>query len=218
MAYQLEVIRFRDLLPVVSIPGFVKGLSPLTIELRGNDFSSADKVLINEVKVPEFMIVNKTTIYAQLPDEMGSISSIKVISSKFSREIESAMLEFEIGDKTKRIDGILKLVQLFTKWILQSPGSDILTPTRGGGLQQIVGKVMTTKDLQPIFASVTRAINTTVSQIRAAQTNIPGLPLEERLLSANLVDVKIYEAHMQARASVSLQSMAGADALASLSL
>lgn len=218
MAYQLEVIRFRDLLPVLRIPGFVEGLSPLTVELRGNDFSSAEKVVINEVSVPEFMIMNKSTIYAQLPEGVESLSSIEVLSSRFSREINSAMLEFEIGNKTRKVDGILKLVQLFTKWILQSPGSDIFSPSRGGGLQQIVGQIMTTKDMQPVFAAIARAISTTVSQIRAAQSNIPGLMLSERLLSATLVDVNIYEKHMQARARVQLQSVAGAEAVAALSL
>src|SRR5687767_12181383 len=163
----IEVIRFRDLLPVLALPGFVKGMSPLTVELRGNDFSHADKVLINDVEAPEFMIVSKQVIYAQLPDGVNSISTIEVLSSRFSKEIPSAKLEFEIGNKTKKVDGVLKLVQLFTKWVLQSPGSDIFNPNRGGGLQQIVGQVATSRDMQPVFASITRAVNTTVSQIRA---------------------------------------------------
>jgi hypothetical protein len=218
MAYQLEVVRFRDLLPVLAIPGFVKGLTPRMVELRGADFSSAERVNINETPSPEFMIVNKTTIYAQLPDSNGPLSSIEVLSSKFSRDVESALLSFEIGGKTRKVEGILKLVQLFTKWILQSPGSDLFNPSRGGGLQQIVGKVTTGKDMQPVFASITRAVNATVSQIRAAQINVSELPLSERLLSANLLDMKVYEEHMQARARVSLQSVGGAEAVAALVL
>lgn len=218
MPYQLEVVRFRDLLPVLAIPGFVKGLSPLTVELRGTDFSSAETVNINETPVPEFMIVSKTTIYAQLPSSDSPISSIEVLSSRFSRDVESAMLSFEIGNKTRKVDGVLKLVQMFTKWILQSPGSDLFNPTRGGGLQQIVGKVATGKDMQPVFASITRAVNATVSQIRAAQINVPQLPLSERLLSATLIDMKIYEEQMQARARVALQSAGGAEAVAALVL
>lgn len=218
MAYQLEVVRFRDLLPVLAIPGFVKGVTPLMVELRGADFSGAEKVVINEVPCPEFMIVSKTVIYAQLPSTDGPISSVEVLSNKFSRDVESAMLSFEVGGKTRKVAGVLKLVQLFTKWILQSPGSDLLNPTRGGGLQQIVGKINTGRDMQPVFASITRAINTTVSQIRAAQINAVQLPLSERLLSADLVDMKIYEDHMQARARVALLSAGGAEAVAALVL
>lgn len=218
MAYQLEVIRFRDLLPVAAIPGFVKGLSPRTIELRGRDFSSAEKVVINEVDAPEFMIVNKLTIYAQLPEGTNKITSVEVLSSQFSKDVESAMLSFEISNKTRKVEGILKLVQLFTKWVLQSPGSDLFNPSRGGGLQQIVGKVTTSKDMQPIFASITRSISSTVAQIRAAQINAVQLPLSERLLSANLLDLKVYEKQMQARARVYLQSSGGSEAVAALVL
>lgn len=218
MAFQLEVVRFRDLLTVQAIPGFVKGLSPLTVELRGRDFSSAERVSINESAVPEFMIVNKNTIYAQLPENTGPIQTIQVLSSKFSRDVESAMIHFEIGDKTRKVEGILKLLQLFTKWVLQTPGSDLLNPTRGGGLQQVVGSVGTSKDLQPVFASITRSISLTVSQIRSAQINAVRLPLSERLMAANLLDLKIYEKQMQARARVSITSAGGAEAVSALVL
>lgn len=218
MAYQLEVVRFRDVLPVLYIPGFVQGLSPLTVELKGADFSSAVKVSINDTEAPEFMIVDKKTIYAQLPEGIGPISSIEVLSSRFSREVETAKLEFEVGNKTQKVDGILKLVQLFTKWILQSPGSDLFNPSRGGGLQQIVGKVSTSRDMQTVLAAITRAVSTTVSQIRAAQIAAVTLPLSERLLSATLVDLKVYEAHMQARARVFIQSAGGTEAVSALVL
>lgn len=218
MGFQLEVVRFQDLLPVQSMPGFVQGLTPTSLEIRGADFSSAEKVMINEQAVPEFMIVNKQTIYAQLPEDTQAISSVRVLSSKFSRDYESSLVSFEIGNKTRKVDGILKLVQLFTKWVLQSPGSDLFNPTRGGGLQQIVGKITTGKDMQPVFASLTRAINTTVAQIRAAQINMGQLPLSERLRSADLLDMTIYEEQMQARARVSLLSAGGAEAVSALIL
>jgi len=218
MAPQLQVIRFRDLLPVQGIPGFVEGLSPPTLIVKGEDLSTTEVVLINQVPSPEFMIVNKSTIWAQLPDGMRRISQIEVLSSKFTRNTTSSKVDFEIGNKTRTVEGVLKLVQLFTKWVLQSPGSDLLNPARGGGLQNIVGKLTTTRDMQPVSASITRAITTTVTQIRAAQINVPRLPLSERLLSASLVDLKVYEAQMQAMARVSIQSVAGSEAVSELVL
>lgn len=218
MAYQLQVIRFRDVLAVQGVPGFVEGLSPPTLIVKGEDLSSAETVLINQVPSPEFMIVNKSTIWAQLPSGTSRMSQIEVLSSKFTRDIESAKVDFEIGNKTRKVNGILKLVQLFTKWVLQSPGSDIFNQSRGGGLQNIVGKLSTTRDMQPISASITRAVTTTVTQIRAAQIGVPNLPLSERLLSAGLIDLKVYEAQMQATARVSIQSIAGAEAVSALVL
>jgi hypothetical protein len=218
VAFQLEVVRFQDLLPVYSMPGFVRGLTPLTLELRGADFSSTERVLINETSVPEFMIVNKHTVYAQLPEGTKAISTVRVLSSKFSRDVESALVSFEIGSKTRKVEGILKLMQLFTKWILQSPGSDLFNPTRGGGLQQIIGKVTTGRDMQPVFASITRSISTTAAQIRSAQIHSSRLPLSERLLSAELIDMKIFEEQMQARARVHLRSAGGSEAVSALVL
>jgi hypothetical protein len=218
MAYAFEVIRFRDLLEVTALPGFVPGLTPPTLIVRGSDLSSAETVLINEMPAPEFMIVNKTTIYAQLPEGIDRISTIEVLSSRFTRTIESSKIQFAIGDKTRKVDGILKLVQLFTKWILTSPGSDMFNPSRGGGLQQIVGQVATTREMQPVLASITRAITNTSSQMRTAQLGVPDLPVNERLLSASLLGMDIYEAQMQARAKVLIRSMGGADAVSALVL
>lgn len=218
MAFQLEVIRFRDILRVNTVPRFVPGLDPLTLEITGHDLSSASKVLINETLSPEFMITNKQTIFAQLPDGITSVSTIEILSNDFTRTVEASKLEFEVGDKTQKVEGVLKLVQLFTKWILQTPGTDIFNPARGGGLQEIIGKITTTKDMQRILASITRAIGVTVTQIRSAQINVPELPLDERLLSANLIGMNIYQEQMQARARIRLLSVAGAEATAGLFL
>lgn len=218
MAYQLEVIRFQDLLVVQSIPRFVPGLSPPTLEIKGEDLSTATRVLINDSDVPEFMVVDKKTIYAQVPESIGKISSIQIVSSGFTRTGIGSKISFEIGNKTQKVDGLLKLVQLFTKWVLQSPGSDVFHPSRGGGLQQLAGRVSTTKDMQPIYASITRAVDTTTSQIRTAQANQTNLPLSERLYSATLVDISIHDKTMSALAQVRLHSMAGADAVSALQL
>ena len=164
------------------------------------------------------MIISKSTVFAQLPEGVNQISTIEVVSSNFTRVTTASKITFELGDKTRKVEGILKLVQLFTKWILMTPGSDIFNPSRGGGLQQIVGRVTTTRNLQPVNASLTRAVDTTVSQIRTAQSNVPGLPLDERLLSARLEDLSIFQQQMEARARVSIESLGGADAVTELIL
>ena len=218
LSKQLEVIRFRDLLEVGAIAGFVEGVEAPTIDIRGDDFSSAAQVLVNGQSVPEFMIVNKQTIFAQLPEGTGVISTIQVVSTDFTKTILTSKIFFEIGQKTRAVEGILKLVQLFTKWLLQTPGSDIFDPSRGGGLQEIVGKVLSSRKMEPIFASLSRAIDATSSQMRIAQGNQPNLPVDERLLAARLIDVNVFEAQMEARARISLESVAGQDAITALQL
>ncbi len=219
MPHQLEVIKFRDLLPVRTISRLVPGMPEPTLEIIGDDLSKAITVYINEISSPEFLIVSKKKIWAQLPKAAQSeIRTVEIASSGFTKTSTPSRVTFEIGNKTSTVSGILKLVQLFTKWILQSPGSDLLNPNRGGGLQNIVGKLSTTRDMQPISASITRAVTTTVTQIRAAQINVPRLPLSERLLSAALINLRVYEAQMQAVANVSIQSVAGTEAVSALVL
>lgn len=216
---QLEVIKFRDLIPIQSIPRYVPGFDVPTIEIFGEDFSSVEKILVNESPSPEFIIINKHSLYVQLPlSAQTSISTIEVLSSKFTRTTQSSKVSYELGDKTRTVSGILKLIQLFVKWIMQSPNSDIFNPERGGGLQELVGNFSSTKQMDRILSSLTRAVGNTTTQIRAAQTNIPGLPLNERLLSAEIVDLDVYAQQMEARARVSLRSVSGDQALASLEL
>ena len=217
MAYQLEVIKFRDLVTVTQITRFVPGLADLTLEITGEDFSSVEEVLVNEVKAPEFIILNKTTMWVTLPDAAkNEIATIEVLSSNFTSSINSAKMTFKLGDKTRAVNGILKLVQLFTKWLLQSPGSDVFNPDRGGGLQQLIGQVMSTRKMEPVMASLTRAISTTVSQLQTAQSAQSNLPLNERLLSANMTTINVYEQNMEARAVIDVRNMAGEDAISSL--
>ena len=218
MAYQLEVIKLRDLITVTQITRFVPGTSELTIEVTGEDFSSVDEVLVNDVHVPEFMIMNKTTMWVVLPDAaQDRITNIEVLSSKFTKTIQASKLQYKIGNKTRTVTGILKLTQLFTKWLLQTPGSDVFDVQRGGGLRTMIGQ-LTTRTMEPAMATITRAINTTTTQIREAQATQTALPMNERLLSAAMKTIKIYEQQMEARAVVDIKNMAGEDAMSSLLL
>lgn len=219
MAVQLEVVKYRDLLQVHSIPRVIPGVSPLTIEVKGVDFSTVAEVIINSVPSPEFVIINKQTMWVQLPDAaQNGISTIEVLSSKFTRTIAASKVLFQLGDKTRAISGLPKLVQLFVKWLLQSPGSDIYDPSRGGGLQAIVGRINSTRDMKAVTASITRAVDATVTQVRNSQVNQTKLAMSERLLSASLQDINVFEKQMEARARVRIISMAGPEAVAEIGL
>jgi hypothetical protein len=218
MAKQLEVVKFRDLIPVSSI-GFAKGFNELTLDVTGEDFSSVEKVTVNDIPCPEFIILNKNRLYAQLPDgAKNQISSIEVVSSSFTKTAVASKISYAFGNKTKTVSGIIKLVQLFTKWMLQSPGSDIFNPERGGGLQELVGQIPTSKKMDQVLGALTMVVQNTSTQIRSVQLMYSNLPMDERLLSAELVDVNVYEKEMEARIKVAITSVAGRDAIASLAL
>lgn len=216
---QLEVIKFRDKIPITSVPRFVPGLEGAAIEITGQDLSSADRVIINEVDSPEFIIANKNLILAQLPESAKNrISTVEIVSSRFTTTEEASKLSYEIGNKTRTVSGILRLVQMFTKWLLQTPGSDIFDPARGGGLQEYAGKLTSSKRMEPLMAAITRSVSATTSQIRSAQLGVAGLTLDERLLSADVTTLQFFDKQMEARMKVRIQAMSGRDALSSIQL
>jgi len=218
MSSQLEVVRFRDLVQVLSIPRFVPGLIPPALEVKGEDFRTVERVLINEQTSPEFIIINQKTLYVQVPEAIEKINTIEVLSSGFTRSTASSKLSYEFGPKTRKVEGLLKLMQLFIKWLLQTPGSDIFNPERGGGLLALAGDLGSGTRVDTIMGAVTRAVDSTVSQMRATQINAIGLPLTEQLLSAEIMDFDIFERQMEARVKVQLVSMAGREAAMALEL
>lgn len=214
----LELIKFRDVMQVTSIPRLVPGVTVPTIEMKGNDFRAAETVSINDIPSPEFIIVDKQTIYAQIPDGVGTVRTVSVISNNFSTTQPASKILFELGNKTQKITGLLKLMQLFIKVLLQSPGSDIFHPSMGGGLQEMVGRITSTKRSDRLLAQITQAIDQTKSQIRRVQMNTPGLPLTERLLSATLMDIRMVQTLDEARARVQIDNVAGQTGLQALEL
>jgi hypothetical protein len=217
MVDTLEVIKFRDVVRVTAIPRFVTR-TPLTVELNGDDFSAAETVLINDAAVPEFIIVNKNTIYAQLPANIQTVRTLQVVSSNFTRTAEASRIDYKIGTTTKKISGILKLTQLFIRWLLTSPGSDVFNQESGGGLQDVAAIVSNTGRSEPVQAATVRAVSLTSEQIRRSQLSTPGLPLDERLLAATVLDLGSIRTTDEVRVRIRLESVAGEDAIAALVL
>lgn len=215
----IEVVKYRDLLPISSIPRFVEDVGALTLEIKGEDFTAIETVLINDIRVPSFIVVNRNTLWAELPEgAKAGITKVEAISSRFTKNNPFSACTYEFGTKTKTVSGLLRLSQLFIKWLLQSPGSDIFNPDRGGGVQNLVGQLSTSKKMDGIMAAITRAATTTANQIRTAQTNESRLTADEKLLSAEVTDINVYEEQMEAHVKINLVSVSGRDAITSLSL
>lgn len=220
MSAVLEVIKFRDIIPVREVARFLPGITPLTVDLRGADFSSVEDVLINDVSVPEFMIINSQTIYAQMPSNVKTVRTLQVVSSGFTRTARASRVDYKVGDKTRSISGVLKLTQLFIRWLLTTPGSDVFDPQIGGGLQEVAKHAGTTGRPASIMSAVVRAVSETSEQIRRSQVGAlgAGLPLDERLLAATVLDLGGVRAIDEVQIRVRIESVAGEDGIAALSL
>jgi hypothetical protein len=217
MGYSIEVIKLRDVLRVQAITRFVPGL-PKTVELKGENFSSAVEVTFNDINSPEFLLVNKSTIYARLPDEVDQVREVSVISSSFTRTGEASKVFFKFGEKTKPVSGVLRLTQLFTMQLLKSPGSDIFDREDGGGLQEVVGLVSSTYKTDGILGTITNAVKKTEQQIRRNQIGQVGLSLNERLLAATILDLRMARDSDNVVVRIRIDTVAGESALTTMDI
>jgi hypothetical protein len=216
---QIEVIKLRELIPVRKVTGFVQGAAEPTIIIVGSDFSKAEKVYINHMESPSIQLVNVTTLHAVVPyGQESDLRSVAVVSYEFNRLAEQSIMEYQIGLKPKGVSGVLALTQLYVKWLMQTPGSDIQSPQRGGGLQRILGKLTTLDRMEPILSELSRAIGETTRQIQQAQVNSSNLPDDERLLVAELMDSHTDAETQTVSIFVNVVSFAGSSATASLNL
>lgn len=215
----LEVVKYRDVLPILRVKGVVVGSDPPAVEVIGDDFTSAAVVYINDIKVSKFSIPNKTTLIAEIPSgQENNLRDMEILSSRLTKENPRSRVAFRIGDRPEEVGGVFALLQLFMKWLLQDPGSDIFNIMRGGGLQGVIGGAMGTRNMDVVTSAITQAVSRTVEQVMVAQASATGLRSDERLLDATLVDLHQDEELLELSARIQVTSMAGNSAMTSLLL
>ena len=213
----LKILSIRDLLTVTAAE-FAKGITPLSVVIQGEDFDQASQVLINDVESPEYMILSKSRIIAQVPNSERSsvLRKLAVIAEKPSTT-RSSLLHFDVGMSIKGIQGLEKLVQWFCKLLLQTPGSDRFAPEEGGGLLSTIGKNISRHDTKSVQAIIVSAVNRTRDQILSKQSRIARLPGDERLLTAHTDAVGFDPSTTTVSARIALAAVSGRDAVANLS-
>jgi hypothetical protein len=183
----VKVIAIKDSLPIVSAQ-IVPNLIPRTVDIRGQRFSSASEVLINHITAPEFMVLSDSRILAQIPDGQTLVRTIVVLAEHPSTN-NSVLFQFEVGRTFKKITGIERLIQMFTKIVLQTPGTDKFRPDIGGGLIAIAGQNVGTESGTSLSASAVSAISRARDQVIALQNKTLRTPPDERLLTADVLGV-----------------------------
>lgn len=214
----LQYIQFSDALSVVGAEE-IPDLDPRSLEIVGVDFRNAKEVYINDLKSPSFVIASKRVILAQVPSGAvkDTITSISVLSSEFTATIQSKIL-FRIGDDPKLITGLKAMIQMFLKILLTTPGSDAFVPKIGGNVLKNIGQTFGLSEGSTIVSDFAIAVSRAESQMRSLQSSQSRLPDEERLLSANLLNVKFDVATATLVARVELISQSGTMAITNLEL
>ena len=212
----LKVLVIRDILPIVGAE-LAQGIAPLSIILTGQNFNEASQVLINDREAPEFIVVSPSRIIAQVPESetKSVIRKVAIVADKPSMQ-RNSLLHFEVGKSVKGLRGIERLVQLFCKILLQTPGSDKWDPGRGGGLLAVVGKNISRNDSKSIQAAVVGSVGRTKEQILSAQAKNSRTPADERLLTAKLVAVGYDPNTTTVSARIALSAVSGREAVANI--
>lgn len=188
MAVDLQTVLPQDLIPVSStrltqLGGF------RALELVGEDFRSVDEVRINDMPSPDFLMLSRYRLIAQLPQVLQNnpeVSSVYVLSRTLTVTAKS-LLRFRIGDTPGQVQGPLRLLQLFVKLLLSTPGSDVFNRDLGGGALQNVGATFSAGEGQEIKQDFILAVGRVQRQIIGMQSRNGTLPRNERLLRARLL-------------------------------
>ena len=210
----LKIIAVRDILPVTDA-GYAQGVSPVTLHIKGTQFLRAQEVTINRVSSPEFVVLHDAEILAQVPFGMEKMEITELLVLAESPSIDRAsVITLNLGRSFRGLRGIERLVQLFIKILLQTPGSNQFRPQMGGGLLSLVGS----DQLQgnAIKIAVSQAVAQTRNQILDVQSSRPRIPADERLLSAGITAMGYRPETTSHNAQIAISSVAGSQAIANL--
>lgn len=212
----IKIIAIKDILKITGA-SMVPGLTPKTVDIQGVDFLQATEVVINDIPAPEFMILSDNRIFAQVPAGQTNsiINSIVVLAEKPSAN-RSSLFYFEVGSSIKGLSGIERLVQMFVKIALQTPGRDKFRPTIGGGLLALAGQNITTDAQTSLSSSAVSAITRTRDQVIALQNRAPRIPPDERLLTAAVQGVGFDTNTTTLALRVSITAQSGQQAVTNL--
>lgn len=219
MSVDFQVVWPQEIVKVngIRLAPLVRGV-PRALDITGEDFRSVDEVLINDLSSPDVTILSKTRLLAQLPDllqKSSGLTSVTVTSRKLTMTKKS-FLRFRIGNTPGRVQGILRLVQLFVKVLLSTPGRDIFSKKIGGGAMRGLGSNYGADEGGNLVSNVIIAVNTAARQVISIQGRDPSIPLDERLLSARVVSSGFNREEGAILVSVEVTSQAGRAATANL--
>jgi hypothetical protein len=216
MAVDFQCVFPQTVVPLSSVSN-VPGLSPRTLQVIGQDFSSVDQVLLNDIASPSVVILSKTKLLAQVPGQLTFtvITSVTVTSNNLTVSPRS-LIKFQISSPASKVSGILRLLQIFLKILFTTPGRDIFAPRVGGNGLKDVGLTFGSDEGGNIVSDFTIAVATTVRQILAIQSKNPTLASSERLMSATVTSATYSSTESALIVSIKVVSQAGQSATANV--
>jgi hypothetical protein len=195
------------------------GMSPRTLDCSGRDFRQLDEILINGVISPEVVVVSTTRALARVPDTLvnQTISSVTAVSNEFVAS-DRSLVRFRLGRTPNKVNGLLKLMQVFLKILFTRPGTDIFSPAIGGNALRNIGTTFGKDQGGTIISDFIVSVSNTQRQLLAIQSRDPSLPLNERLLAAKVTSAGFNRNEAALVVSTEITSQAGRAAVANLAI
>jgi hypothetical protein len=208
----ISVLRLLDVVPVSTMQEAV-GVHPRSIIVDGQDFTTVESVLINGSMAPEVAVLTPTRLLAQVPEDQvqATITDVSVLSANLTLT-DRSIVEFTLGTRIKSVSGVQRLMQVFLRHMLRSPGSNIFHPRSGGGLRKRVGTIFD----DSVTADVALAVSSTRQYIISAQSSDRTIPPSERLMSAEIVGMRPVVEAGSLFVTVSLRNHSGQTGAASM--
>jgi phage baseplate assembly protein W len=213
----VKILTIKDLL-TISGARYAPGVVPRSLIIDGQNFDEATEVIINDQAAPEFIIVNASQIMAQVPNgEVNKVlSKVAVLAEKPSPNRKS-LLSFSFGSTFRALEGFERMVQIFVKLLLQTPGSDRFAKNLGGGLLTIIGQTYSGDSAKAIQSAAVTAVNRTRDQLAAIQAKNSRIPNDEKILTANIEAVGFNDTTTTLLMRILLTAVSGRQAVANLS-
>jgi len=202
----LDLVPLRQVLPLrVEIP---------TLDIFGQDFRKVVSVYMNGIQSPDVVVVNQGRLWAQIPDSLvgSKISSVNVYSSGLIMT-ERTQIQFSL-EGNRKTAGLLQLIQLFVKLLLQSPRTDSFDVVGGGYLAHIGTNIESRQDIEN---KVRDGVDVVTQAIRARQQGDTRIPLDQRLQSADVVGLRVVAETGQVDVRVAISNQAGQTGLSLVS-
>lgn len=216
MSVDLQVVFPQEVIQLTSVR-YLQGVAVPSLDILGQDFSAVDEVRINEYISPSVVVVSQTRLWAQIPEGARGqyITSVAVTSTKLGIT-DKSILKFRISDTPSKVSGILRLVQVFLKILLTTPGFDIFAPRIGAGALKNIGMTFGKDQGGSIVSDFVVSVATAQRQLLAIQARDPSIPSSERLLQAKVLKAGFNRNEAALVVSVELTSQAGRAVTANL--
>jgi len=190
---------------------------PSMLDIIGADFRSVAEVKMNGVESPNFMVLSRTRLLAQVPEVLESdrLVDVSVVSRKLA-VTEKSLLTFRLSSTPQMVTGLLKLIQIFLMELLNTKGSDKLDKGKGASALKPIGQTFGADQGGDIVSGFVVAVDTATRQIVRRQSMNPGIPRDERLMAAKVLGANFNRQLGALVVNVEVTSMAGRAAVANL--